>query len=195
MRTTCCFSKMIEQSVSYRFGEWEKQYASRFAEWPVLGLCSQVGECNVIKWQKVNKAKGSHADSFQPVYKGVNQSRHQNLSVGHTYYCCLGNKALMWILKEYRHANHSMCGEKLQISGLICFLFSISICISSNHPGQNIQNGNSDILCQTLFSLITPSVTHLVFENRQNPWIHLLCLLTVFTNEVFFFKIESEKAQ
>lgn len=39
-----------------------------------------------------------------------------------SYHCCLGDQVSTWILKEFRHANHSMCEEKQQISGFIPFL-------------------------------------------------------------------------
>lgn len=50
VRSICCFNKMLEtglsiknKSISYSSGEWEIQYASRFAVWPVLSHCSEAG--------------------------------------------------------------------------------------------------------------------------------------------------------
>lgn len=81
VRTTCCFNIMIEteqnmnnKSISHSFGNKEITVASRFAVWPMLGLCSLGCECCVLMTEG-QQAKESLADSSHPFYKGVSQSR------------------------------------------------------------------------------------------------------------------------
>ena len=79
VRYICCFNKMLEtglsiknKSISYSSGEWEIQYASRFAVWPVLSHCSETGILSAMcsYGRRGNKAN-SLTDSFQPFYKGI----------------------------------------------------------------------------------------------------------------------------
>lgn len=186
VRTICCFNKMIEtglniknKSISYSSWEWEIQYASRFAGWPVLSHCSEAGILSAVcSYGRRGTRQNSLTDSFQPFYKGISWSwgKSSPIASQQSYYFL---PLLPWGL-----------GFNMDFEGIqICkpqhvwrktdfWIHPLSYCVSpfvylATIQDQNIQCWISGIPCHAFSFSLQASVSHLVVENRQKSWSHL----------------------